>query len=130
MEAKRRGKAAAKTADARGLTGTGPQLPADETMRVAQSPAQDGDARSGLSVLDTRQAVSKFLEAGLTLLESLSSPSDADGFGPIERSLSALLRTDAHTRRPSLEIPLPESITAERLARGIAGFLGNLARPH
>jgi hypothetical protein len=131
METKRRGKAAAKTAAARrGLTGTGPQLPADGTMRVAQSPAQDGDAPSGLSVLDTRQAVSKFLEAGLTLLESLSSPSGADGFGPIERSLSALLRTDAHTRRPSLEIPLPESITAERLARVIAGFLGNLARSH
>jgi len=131
MEAKRNGKAAAKNTDSRGgPTGAGPQLPADGTKRVAQSPAQDGDARSGLSVLDTRQAVSKFLEAGLTLLESLSSPSGADGFGPIERSLSALLRTDAHTRRPSLEIPLPESITAERLARVIAGFLGNLARPH
>jgi len=131
MEAKRSGKAAAKTTDpCGGLTGTGPHLPADGTMHVAQSPAQDGDARSGLSVPDTRQAASKFLEAGLILLESLSSPSGADGFGPIERSLSALLRTDAHTRRPSLEIPLPESITAERLARVIAGFLSNLARPH
>jgi hypothetical protein len=98
-------------------------------MRVAQSPAPDGDARSGLSVLDTRQAVSKFLEAGHPLGVALISKRRG-GFGPIERSLSALLRTDAHTRLPSLEIPLPESITAERPARVIAGFLGNLARPH
>ena len=110
-------------------TGTGVQLPADVTMRVAQSPTQDGDPRSGFFVPDARQAVSKFLEAGLTLLESLSSPSGADGFGPIERGLATLLRTDAQTRRPTLEIPLPESITAERLARVITGFLGNMTRP-
>jgi len=130
-EAKRNGKAAAKNAHAfGGPTGTGLQVPADGTMRVAQSPTRDGDARSGLVVPDARQAVSKFLEAGLTLLESLSSPSAAGGFGPIERSLSTLLRRDAQTRRPTLEIPLPESITAERLARAITGFLGNLSRPH
>jgi len=99
-------------------------------MRVAQGPTQDGDARSSLFVPDARQAVSKFLEAGLTLLESLSAPSGADGFGRIEHGLSTLLRTDAQTRRPTLEIPLPESITAERLARVITGFLGNLTRPH
>jgi hypothetical protein len=110
--------------------GQGPQLPADGTTRVAQNPTQDGDARSGLFVPDARKAVSAFLEAGLTLLESLSSPGGADGFGPIERGLSTLLRTDAQTRRPTLEIPLPESITAERLARVITGFLGNLTRPH
>ncbi len=131
MEAKRNGKAAAKNGHTHGEpTGTGVQLPADETMGVAKSPTQDGDTRSGLFVPDARQAVSRFLEAGLTLLESLSSPNGADGFGPIERGLATLLRTDAQTRRPTLEIPLPESITAERLARVITGFLGNLTRPH
>jgi hypothetical protein len=131
MEAKRIGKAAAKNGHTFGEpTGTGVQLPADETMRVAKSPTQDGDTRSGLFVPDARQAVSRFLEAGLTLLESLSSPSGADGFGAIERGLATLLRTDAQTRRPTLEIPLPESITAERLARVITGFLGNLTGPH
>jgi hypothetical protein len=131
MEAKRNGSAAAKNVDARGgPTGTKPQLPADGTMRVAQNPTQAGDARSGLFVPDAKQAVSKFLEAGLTLLESLASPGGADGFGAIERGLSRLLRTDAQTGRPTLEIPLPESITAERLARVITGFLSNLNRPH
>ena len=52
------------------------------------------------------------------------------GFGPIERGLSTLLRTDAETRRSSLEIPLPESVTAKRLARVISGLLVNLARPY
>jgi hypothetical protein len=65
-----------------------PQLPAEGTMRVALSPTQDGDARSGLFVPDARQVVSKFLEAGLTLLESLSSPGGSDGFAAIERGLS------------------------------------------
>jgi hypothetical protein len=131
MEAKRNGKGAAKNTDTRGgPTGAGPQFPVDGTTRVAQSATQHGDVQSGLVVPDARQAVSKFLEAGLTLLESLSSPSGADGFGPIEGGLSTLLRMDAQTRRPTLEIPLPESITAERLARVITGFLGNLIRPN
>jgi hypothetical protein len=111
LEAKRNGKAAAKNG------------------RVAQSPTQDSDPRAGLFVPDARQAVSKFLEADLTLLESLSSSIGASGFGPIERGLATLLRTDAQTRRPTLEISLPESITAERLARAITGSLGNMTRP-
>jgi hypothetical protein len=97
-------------------------------MLVAQSATQVGDAPSGLLVPDAGQAAAKFLEAGLTLLESLSSPR-SDGFAPFERGLSTLLRTDAQTRRPTLEIPLPESVTAERLAKAISGLLGNLARP-
>ena len=40
-----------------------------------------------------------------------------------------LLRRDAQTQRPTLAIPLPESITAERLAGVISG-LSNLARPY
>jgi len=130
MEAKRNGKTAAKNGHARGgPTGTRPQPPVDGTMLVAQSATQDVDVQSGLLVPDAREAVAKFLEAGLSLLESLSSPGKADGFGTIERGLSTLLRTDAQTQRPTLEIPLPASITAERLARVISGFLGNLARP-
>src|SRR5258708_1274968 len=53
MEAKRNGKVAAKNGHTLGRsTGTGGQLPADRTMRGAQSPTQDGDARSGLFVPD------------------------------------------------------------------------------
>ena len=130
MEAKQNGKTAVRNGHPPGgSTVTGLQLPVDGTMLVAQSATQVDNAQSGLLVPDAGQAAAKFLEAGLTLLESLSSPRSADGIGPLERVLCTLLRTDAQTRRPTLEIPLPESVTAERLARVISGFLGKLARP-
>jgi superfamily II DNA or RNA helicase len=135
-EAKRNGKTAVKDDHALGLLiGTRPQFPADRAMPLAQSVAQDDNGKSVSSIPDLSQAAAKFLEAGLTLLESLSSRCNADvaratdGFEPIKRGLSSLLRTDAQTQVPTLTIPLPESITAERLARVISGFLGNLCRP-
>jgi hypothetical protein len=134
-ETKRNRKTAVKNGHARGLpVATRPQFPVDRTMPLAQRVSQDGDAESASFVPDPSQAAGQFLEAGLTLLESLFSPRSADvaratdGFEPIKRSLSELLRKDAQTQRPTLAIPLPESITAERLARVISGFLGNLAR--
>jgi SNF2 family DNA or RNA helicase len=129
-EAKRNGTAAKNGNVREGPTATRPQLPADETMLAAQGATPNVHAQPGLLVPDAKKAAAKFLEAGLTLLESLSSSCSADGFGPIERGLSTLLRTDAETRRSSIEIPLPESVTAERLARVISRFLGNLARPY
>jgi hypothetical protein len=129
-EAKRNGTAAKNGNVREGPTATRPQLPAYETMLAAQGATPNVHAQPGLLVPDAKKAAAKFLEAGLTLLESLSSSCSADGFGPIERGLSSLLRTDAETRRSSIEIPLPESVTAERLARVISRFLGNLARPY
>jgi hypothetical protein len=130
MEAKQNGKSTARSGHPHGgPTGTKPQVPVDGTMLVAQSAIQVDDAQSDLFVPDAGEAVARFLEAGLTLLDSLCSPRSAEGIGPIERGLSTFLRTDAQTRRSTLEIPLPESITAERLARVISGFLGNLTRP-
>lgn len=130
-EAKRNGKPAVKDGRAGGLpVVTAPSFPADRALPLPQSVAQDGDAGSTSFVADSSQAAAQFLEAGLTLLESLSSARSADvGFEPIKRGLSTLLRRDAQTQRPTLTIPLPESITTERLARVISGFLGTLARP-
>jgi hypothetical protein len=129
-EAKRNGKPAAKDSRARVLpVVTRPPFPADR-LPLPQSVTQDGDAESSSFVADRSQAAAQFLEAGMKLLESLSSPRSADvGFEPIKRGLSTLLRRDAQTQRPTLAIPVPESITAERLARVISGFLGTLARP-
>lgn len=135
-EAKRDGKTAVKDGHAHGLPiGTRPQSPADRAMPLAMSVAQDDNGRSVSFIPDPSQAAAKFLEAGLTLLESLSSRCNADvaratdGFEPVKRGFSTWLRTDAQTQVPTLTIPLPESITAERLARVISGFLGNLSRP-
>jgi hypothetical protein len=135
-EAKRDGKTAAHNGDTPGRPAeTRPRLSVDGTTPLPQNATADGDVHSDSFVPDAGQAVAKFLEAGLSLLESLSSPRSAgvarapDGFGPIERGLSTLLRTDEQHRHPTLVIPLPESVTAERLARVVSGFLGNLVRP-
>jgi hypothetical protein len=72
---------------------------------------------------------------GLALLESLSTPRGAsvsEGSqlsAQVERSLSAIFQTDVQNHRPTLVIPLPVSVTAERLASVIGGFLGKLAGP-
>lgn len=123
-EAKRNGKIAVKDGHPHGIP-----------VALSQRVIPDDDAKSASFVPDPSQAAAKFLEAGLTFLESLSAPCRADvaratgAFEPIKRGLSTLLRRDAQTQRPTLAIPLPESITAERLARVISGFLDNLPRP-
>ena len=81
---------------------------------------------------DAGQAAAKFLEAGLNFLETIAPPvpgaaKSTDRLKPIERALSALLRTDAQTQRPVLTLPLPESFTTERLAGAISGLLNKLA---
>jgi hypothetical protein len=92
-KAKRNGKAVANDGYARG--GPTPPSRVDRTMPVAQNATQDSYAHSGSFVPGAGQAVAKFLEAGLTLLESLSSSRSADRSGLIERSLSTFLWTDS-----------------------------------
>jgi superfamily II DNA or RNA helicase len=104
------------------------------TIPAAGSVTQDAGSHERSTLPDPGQAAAKFLEAGINLLESLSAPASpgeqraTDRFGAIRRGLSSLLRTDSETKRQSLDIPLPESISVERLAGVIGGFLGNLAR--
>jgi len=77
----------------------------------------------------------RFLEAGLALLESLSTPrraavSEASELSAkVERSLSPMFQTDLQNQRPTMVIPLPASVTVERLATAISGFLGRWAEP-
>jgi len=78
------------------------------------------------------QAADKLLEAGLNFLETIAPPvpgvaTSTDRLKPIERALSALLRTDAKTQRPVLTVLLPESFTTQRLAGVVSGLLNKLA---
>ena len=78
-EANRNGRTAVKDSHARGLpVATKPQFPADRTMPLAQSVAQDDNGEFVSFVPDPSQAAANLLEAGLTLLESLSSRCSAD----------------------------------------------------
>jgi hypothetical protein len=78
-------------------------------------------------------AAAGLIEAGVKLIESMAregaaaSSAGAPG-SPWERMLSGLFTRDGATSRPVLSIPLPESLTQERLAAAIAGLVNTLGR--
>ncbi len=70
-------------------------------------------------------AAAGLIEAGVKFIESITS----DGTGSrLEQILSGLLTRDVRTDRPVLSIPLPESVSQERLALGISGLLSLFGR--
>ena len=75
---------------------------------------------------DIGDAAARLVEAGIRVLESLTETAGGTG-SPVERLLSAVLRDDPRTNRPVLSIPLPESVTRERLEGVFASFLNRLA---
>jgi superfamily II DNA/RNA helicase len=129
-EAKSNGKAASGGDGSRHRMEMASELPAKPAERKTGG---DGVVPGSSAVPDASQAFGKFLEAGLALLESLSTTRGAsvsDGSqhsAQVERSLSTILQTDSQNFRPTLVVPLPASVTVERLASVISRFLGNLA---
>jgi superfamily II DNA or RNA helicase len=106
-----------------------PQAGDARSASDAQEPGPRAD--SSTRPTDAAQAAARLLEAGLNFLEMIAPPvpgvaKSTDRLQPIERALSALLRTDAQTQRPVLSVPLPESFTAERLAGALSGLLNKL----
>ncbi|MBI4875722.1 MAG: DEAD/DEAH box helicase [Acidobacteria bacterium] len=73
-----------------------------------------------------QEAAAGFLEAGVRFLESLASGAGAEN--PVERIVSAVFRKDPQSDQPVLAIPLPASVTRERLAGALAGLLGRVTR--
>jgi hypothetical protein len=95
--------------------------------------AGDGVVPRGSALPEAGEAVGKFLEAGLALLESLSAPqgiSVSDG-SEHSRKLNEASRPCSKpmhkTQRATLVIPLPASVTVERLASALSGLLGRWA---
>jgi hypothetical protein len=78
-------------------------------------------------------AAAGLLEAGIRFLETLASPAGAitgeTSDTPIRRWLSTAVQTDPRTNRPVLTLPLPESITRERLAGALAGLMAAFGGP-
>ena len=96
--------------------------PAAEAPPPTPPPAPPPPAAKPARVED---AAAKLFEAGIQFLESLvpmAASHAAEGF-------SSLLQTDPRTNRPVLAIPMPDSVTQERLAGTIARLLGSFARP-
>jgi SNF2 family DNA or RNA helicase len=79
------------------------------------------------------KAAAGLVEAGVKFIESIISAghvgsSDGKPGKGFEQILSGLLTQDAQTNRPVLSIPLPESVTQERLATAISGLVSALGR--
>jgi len=73
-------------------------------------------------------AAASLLEAGLRFIETIASDRVAGSSANtpatrLDQSLSGLISRDAKTNRPMLSIPLPESVTQERLTGAIAALL-------
>ena len=103
------------------------------THPAVAKPSPESPAPSHRASQDdgVEQAAAGLLEAGLQFLEALArKPRSDEGIkDTIERGVSQLIGRDPQTNRPTLSIPLPETITGARLGRAIAGLLGGLGTP-
>jgi len=94
---------------------------APETAGAPSATTQSPDG-NGIAL-----AAASFIEAGLKLIESFASDvtnghADSPPKG-LDHALSALFTRDARTNGPALTIPLPESVTRERLAGALSALL-------
>jgi hypothetical protein len=72
------------------------------------------------------KAVAGLIEAGLAFLESIAASTrnrQSTHADDTHQSWSELFSRDPKTNRPILSIPLPASVTEERLTDAVAGFL-------
>lgn len=118
-----------------GRVGSAPVLAVSEapaSSSVVGKPESRDDSHPSTAIPELGQAAAKLLEAGLNFLETLAPPAASaakltDHSKTIECALSSLLRTDPKSQRPVLNIPLPESLTPERIAGAVGGLLNKLA---
>ncbi len=100
-----------------GLAGTIAAEPAGAPPATTHAPDGNGIALAAAS----------FIEAGLKLIESFAQDvtSGKAEASPkhLDYALSALFTRDARTNRPALTIPLPQSLTQERLAGAMTALL-------
>jgi hypothetical protein len=95
-------------------------VPLKPVAAAAGQPAGPGSIEAGIET-----AAAGLIEAGVKFMESISS----DGTGSrLEQILFGLCTRDARTNRPVLSIPLPESVSQERIARAISGLVNSLGR--
>jgi SNF2 family DNA or RNA helicase len=78
-------------------------------------------------------AAASFIEAGLRLIESVTAGGTAghSSAAPAPRLaqvLSTLFTRDPRTNRPAVTIPLPDSVTQERLTSGLSALLNALGQ--
>ena len=106
---------------------TGPVGAAD----AAPAQADAARGRSGASTIEL--AAADLLEAGVKFLESITGDGAAErkeaaSGSRLDQILSGLVTRDSGTNRPVLSIPLPESVSRERLSAAVASLVNALGR--
>jgi superfamily II DNA or RNA helicase len=112
-----------------------PLKPAAAEAPPPEVPAvQDANAaigKAGASGIE--MAAAGLIDAGVKFIQSIAgagsagSSTEASG-SPLEQMLSALFTRDTRTNKPVLSIPLPESLSQERLTAAISGLVNTLGR--
>ncbi len=96
---------------------------------VAGTPSVTASATHGDGIA---HAAASFLEAGLRLIETFtgdaSRNSSSAPVNHFDQALAAVFTRDSETNRPALTIPLPESMTKERLAGALSSLLSTLGK--
>src|SRR5271166_3916148 len=102
-------------------------VPAAGTAVPQANAARTSSDASGIAM-----AAASLLEAGIKFIETITSdgawPTNAGSGSRVEDILSGLFTRDSGTNRPVLSIPLPESLSQERMAAAIAGLVNSLGR--
>jgi superfamily II DNA or RNA helicase/predicted nucleic acid-binding Zn finger protein len=109
--------------------------PAPASAGAAAPAANGGTPTPGVAFQGSgvEMAAASFLEAGLRFIETIASSRTAGSSvdapaGRLDHQVSGLFSRDARTNRPILSIPLPESVTQERLTGAISALLNTLGR--
>jgi SNF2 family DNA or RNA helicase len=95
---------------------------------VEAAPPVSVPARSLAQADGVKNAAAGMIEAGVKFIESLASGGAAGSQGSFEQILSSLFTQDAATKRPVLSIPLPESLSQERIVTAFSSLLSALGR--
>jgi SNF2 family DNA or RNA helicase len=109
---------------------------ASAPQQAAAAPDENSDAgASGTAtpVEGIEKAAAVLIEAGVKFIESIASGGAARnsaGAAPsrLEQILSGLFTRDAGTNRPTLSIPLPESLSQERFTTAVSSLLNTFGR--
>jgi hypothetical protein len=105
-----------------GVGSARPSMVAGTPSVTANTPHGDGIALAAAS----------FFEAGLKLIESFApsatgNSTSAQGNG-LDQAVAALFTRDNQTNRPALTIPLPETVTQERLIGALSSLFKTLGK--
>jgi superfamily II DNA or RNA helicase len=107
---------------------------AKQTLSASRAEISD---EAGAPYARTIDAAKSFLQAGLELLTSLSAPDRGPGAparagtgyaANVHQVIKGFVKSDPQTQRPVLAIPLPESLTLERVADVLGAFLGKISQ--